>query len=128
MGEIPSTENGAASIARRIVETVVNGAITSAKALALVQAPWLNWPVVKQVFDYLMGKISTALIKAMGDYSTFVIIDLQTSAQRDAYLRAMDALKAADAAGDPNAIDEALKEARARLGNLIRFDGSSSAR
>lgn len=96
----------------------------AAETYARAQVPFLNTPVISQIFSYAMKWLCGFVYVAMSNQATFTVIDLQTDHEKDQYIKAVDELKAIQKSGDQNAIDEAKRKFREKLAALIKFDGS----
>lgn len=125
MGDVPATENRTAGIVNRVERGAVDLGFAALKAAAKVYLPFLNWPVVSQLFDYILGKASDFLYVWFAELSTFTIIDHQTQSEKRAYQQSLVDLKKAEAQGDQNAIDQAHKKLKEDLARLVRWDGSA---
>lgn len=98
-----------------IVEILCDVAIN----LALAEAPWLNIPVVKQVFVAVTRKGFGVLSEAPETAAAFAVIDSQVAKQDREYQESLAALKAAQAQEDANAKARAREEYKAALARLI---------
>lgn len=123
----PSTVNKTASIVNQILSGLINGAGADAlEAAVIVEVPWLGLPFVKQIFHFIVGKISAAIYRQAALAATAIIIDVQINQEEGSANSAFQNLLAADASGDPLAIAQASKDLSAKYGALIHFDGSAS--
>src|ERR1044072_3740741 len=86
-------ENGGGlgvSDATKAADEIIHAAVfdvgeNAARALALSEAPWLGWPVISVIFDKLLNRFAGWIYEALDKQVTFVIIDIETEAQRKAY-------------------------------------------
>lgn len=103
---------------------VFDVAVKAAKTALVAEAPWIGWPVISQISDYLINWFATAFYRQISLFATFVIIDQQASAQSHAYCIAEGKVRKLLLTGDQNAINEAVEEYKATLYNLVRYNGS----
>jgi hypothetical protein len=125
MGDVATPDNGLAnklnSVERKFIDLLILGATTAARAYV----PFLNFPVVSQLFSFFAGKFGDLMYQEMALATTFAVIDFQTSHERDAFTEAMEALRAAKTAGDPDAISKARQDAKDKFDRLVHSDGSA---
>ncbi len=125
MGDVPTSHNDLASgwmsVERKFIDYLILGATTAARAYV----PFLNLPVVPQLFGFLSGKLGDLMYAEIAIGTTFAVIDFQTSHEKDAFTDAMEALKASRLTGDADAIAKARQEAKDKFDRLIRSDGSA---
>ena len=126
MGAVPSPVNSTAAAVNTAIQVAVfDVALKSFQTYARAQLPWLNFPIISPLFNYLCDKIGTCFYTFLAQIATFSIIDMQTAAEKSAYSQALLALQAAYTKGDPNAIAQATASTKTALASLIRFDGST---
>lgn len=125
MGDVPATENRSAGIVNSIERGAINIGMKAAKIAATAAAPFLGWPVISQLVDYVLNKIGDYFYVWIAEHSTFLIIDMQTEAEKKAYLQSVVDLQKAQTSGDQNAIDQAHKKLKEDLARLVRWDGSA---
>jgi hypothetical protein len=126
METIPAPQNEAANTANRIIRSLVfDVALKSAKAALIVEAPWIAWPVVSQLFDFVMNALGERFYIAIAEHSTFLIIDLQTEAKRRQYDAAVEELGRVLPEGDIHAIEAAKQKFKHTLRRLVRTGGES---
>jgi len=127
MGDIPTPVNNTANAINNAIQiAILDVALNALRAYAIVQMPWLAWPVVNQIFNLVTGLIGKYFYTYLSQVATFSIIDFQTDIERAAYIKALDQLQVACASGDSSAINQATSSVRSSLANLIHFDGSAS--
>lgn len=125
MGDLPTTTNQTVKTIDEIIHAAVcTVACDAAEAALFAAAPWLNLPVVKQIFDLLFSWLFKYVSAALEKLAAFQIIDIQTHHENASYQSAVDGLQKAIASGDQKAIDAADQEFQDTLGRLIHFDGS----
>ncbi len=127
MGNDPATLNEAASAVNQVLKTIIEGAGTTALEDALItESPWLGLPVIKQVFEFILDKVSNMIYQDAADAATKLIIDVQVNLEKSQVLGAFQNLQMAIASGDKNAIDQMSKDLDQVYARLIHSDGSAS--
>ncbi len=126
MGDVATPVNDPAKkanyVERKLIDVLILGAVTAAK----IYVPFLNFPVVSQVFGFLMGKFGDIMYVELALGTTFSIIDHQTKAEKIAFDEAMAALAASrQAAGDYDEHARALQRAKDAFDRLVHSDGSA---
>lgn len=84
---------------------------------------WLNLPIISTLFDWALNWLANFFYQPTVDYTSQVIIKLQTNAQKDAYSHSEQILRTAHLSGDPNELKKASDNFDEMLGHLITFDG-----
>ncbi len=125
MGDTPTMINRPATLANEAIGFMVNVMFDGAKGAAIVAAPWLGWPIVSQVFSYVLGLANNYVYMFLAMKGTFLIIAFQTAEERDAAIASRDKLASAIVGGDVNAIIEASKKFDADFDRLIHWNGSA---
>jgi hypothetical protein len=121
----PVPTNPVSKTVGEIINAVVYDlAQTSFKVWARAQLPFLNLPVISQMFDWLMGLIIGNFCRILSRGSTFAVINFQTDLEKWAYRGAEAKLRAVHLGGDQNAISQATIEFKEALRALVRFDGT----
>lgn len=105
------------------IEPIVEQAIDTAAESAV---PFLNTPIIKQLFEELVHIFSEAEFKQIALLVTFTIIDGQVDHEETDFSAALTAYKAALAKGDPNEIAQALANFKIAAQNLGHADGSAT--
>lgn len=124
--DAPTTENPVATVVNSILkELIENVGETAAEAAIIADVPWLGVPVVKQVFEYLLGFVGSYIYKQAAWGATKIIIDVQTKMEASAAYSAFQNLQMAIASGDPGAITKASQDLDKAYAALIHFDGSA---
>lgn len=114
--------SNATDAADKIIHVAIyDVALKAAKAAALAEAPWLRFPVISSLFDFMLGKFAGWVYGALDKAVVFAIIDIETQAQRHAYDSAVAEIKAKLAKPNPTPeeIEKARQELEKRLGDLI---------
>lgn len=125
MGDTPQTTNTTVGVAEKVIHGVlVDVAAEAAITAATVAAPWLRLPVIRQVFRFIVVKFAELFSAQLERAAAFMIIDTQVNNELSAYKEAVGAIKAAEAAGDLDALQKAREEFKKTLGRLIHSDGS----
>jgi hypothetical protein len=127
MGDIPTPVNNTANALNEAIQIAIfDVALNAMKAYALVQMPWLAWPVVNQIFNLITKLLGNYIYTFLSQVATFAVIDMQTDAEKEAYSQALTQLLAAYSSGDQNAIQRATTDVKQAMASLIHFDGSAS--
>lgn len=124
MGDLPTVENKAAETTAAVIKGIVEVVISSAKAAAIAEAPFLKFPVISQIFDYLIGKMSSYLYIALANFGTFTVIDIQIGNELSNFHKAKDNLKEAIENGNKDSVADAKAVFNRSLASLIHWDGS----
>lgn len=102
-----------------IMDVLTEGAIK----LALVDVPFLNIPVIKQLFTFIMNFAGKYLYKVLSLEAAFIIIGKQVEVQRIEYEKEVEQLKTAIKEGKSDEeINKERAEAKKRLRKLIDFN------
>lgn len=124
MGDVPHADNPLASrltaAERKFVDLLVFGAEAAAKAYV----PFLNLPVVSQVFDFLCARFGDLMYSNLAVGTTFLVLDFQTNEEKKAFSDAMTELAASRQTGDPDEHARALQKAKDAFDRLVHSDGS----
>lgn len=105
-----------------IIEGLIGEALTqAAKAELLVLFPYLQLPIINQVFFYFFDKYAEILTRKVAIISAFKIIDYETNKELQHYDQARKELLESLKSEDPEKIQKAKDDLKARLSNLIRF-------
>ena len=126
MAEIPAPQNHAANLINKILEVaIMDVGVRLAKAAAVAELPFLGWPGISQVFDYLLQKIGRYFYLGGAQFATFNIIDAQIRGELGAVNEVIPELQRAIESGDPEAIKKAEEEFKKRYADLIRSNGEA---
>ena len=128
MAVVSSPVTTAASTTDTILQTLFNVALPLAKAAEVAALPFLGWPVISQLFDALQNWIANDIRIALSLQATYLIIDFETTEEKDAFQAAVVQLRAAVAKGnlnDPDLIAKA-KALDQSFEKLVHSDGSFS--
>lgn len=121
----PLPTNPIAAEINRVVAAGNSAGVQLVETLAIADQPWLGYPVIKQLFGYLLSWIDGYLSKAEQAGATFIVIDTQVSIEQSAMSEAVAGLLAAQKSGDENAIKAAIQVYASAQSALVRFDGSA---
>lgn len=126
MGEHPTDTNTAAIVANKFIQSAIfDVALNAFKTWATVQVPFLGWPIIKQIFSLLVGKIGDFIYEYLATIVTFSIIDLKIQAEKNAYDEAVTDLKKAHEGGNPDEVQKAKEEFKKRFRSLIHSNGAA---
>lgn len=123
----PPADKAAQTADDIIHAAVFDVAVKEAKAAIITQYPGLAIPVVQTLLTMALNWVGTFIYTALARLVTFSIIDLQTGSEKDAYLKAEGALRAAHLSGDANALNQAVTDYKAALARIVHFDGIAPA-
>lgn len=123
----PTTTNSAATSANTAIVDVVSALIPAAEGLIIADVPALGLPIIKQIWEALFSWIAGYFEKAAENGATFGIIDLQVIKEEAGVSAGIAALIAAEKTGDPNAIQQAIKDYADANSALVHDDGSAPA-
>lgn len=121
----PSTVNTPAKTAAQVINfAVFQLGIKTVKAKMVAAFPFLAWPVISQVVDILLNWIGVLMYENSANFVTFTIINFQTAAQKNAYIKAEGELRKAELSGNPEVFDEATKKFKSALADVVHWNGS----
>lgn len=124
----PTTTNATASAVNDILKTIIEGAGQGAiEAAAIADFPWLGLPIIKQLFELVLSKITGLIYQDAANAATKIVIDVQVNVEKSQVLNAFQTLQMAIASGDKNAIQQASTDLDNCYGSLIHFGGSAPA-
>jgi hypothetical protein len=127
MGDKPTTTNGAATIADKVLHALIfDVAVSAAEAEIIAVVPAMGLPILKQIDEAVIKFVAEKIYTALALGATFAIIDAQTSAEASAANEAATNLKQALTGGDPNAVTKATEDFKAAFGKLVHYDGSAT--
>jgi hypothetical protein len=126
MGKVPTTSNEAASIGDDIITAANSVGVKVIQAMIVAEVPFFGLPVVSTLLGYLLGWLDGYISKAEQAGATFIIIDIQTSLEEKGVIDAVRLIAAAQAAGDPVALKNAISAYQLAQSNLVHSDGSAT--
>lgn len=122
----PTTDNKAADVVSDALQKLIEGVgVDAAEAGIIAEFPWLGVPVVKQILEWFLNKISSYFYVAAANAATSIVIDVQTNMESSTAIVAFQTLQMAIAGGDPNAIQKASQDLSSAYASLIHSDGWS---
>jgi hypothetical protein len=124
MGD-PTTSNTGAKFAKRTVQDVLNAAVPVAEAAIIAAAPPMATPVFMQIWEEVFKLVVIELGNALGNDAADIVIDFQVYSQLVSAADAVKNLRAAQAAGDSDAIAKAKAIADAASDALLHYDGDA---
>ena len=127
MGTTPETSNKTAGTVDTVINVSTEAIVSTVETMIIADVPLLGVPVVKQLWESLLGWIAGYFSKAMQNGATFAVIDTQVNSEEKGVSSALAALIAAEKSGDKNAIQTAIKNYATENSSLIHSDGSSTA-
>jgi hypothetical protein len=128
MPKSPSPINQPAKTANEVIQfALYEVAVKALKNAVYAEAPYLKIPPLSWIFEGVLNWVTGKLYTMLSQTATFVILDIQTDAERRAYSAAEGALREAMLIGNQEAINDAARKFKAALGSLVHFDGSAPA-
>lgn len=116
-----SPSNHAADEIDAAIHSVIMGCALSAAISAAKNAqPWLNFPIISQLFTWACTYSIGYFEKFLEQAAAFAVIDGQAETENADYQTALAQLKAAK---DADAHAKALQNVRDTLAKLISYDG-----
>jgi hypothetical protein len=76
------------------------------------------------VANYVFNYLGNYFYDYFSLHATFIVIDFQTTADKNAYIAAIEAYQKSKLTGDQNAINAEREKLKKALGDLIEFDGT----
>lgn len=122
----PQTTNTEASLVDSIIQDINTTGVQIVEKLAEADVPALALPVIKQVFEFVLGFIDLYISKAEQMGATFAVIDGQIYSEQNGMTKALASVMSAEKGGDPNAIKQAIQNYANAQSALVHFDGSKS--
>lgn len=123
----PTTTNKIADIVNRAIRTLGDTSVQTVQNLIIADIPELGLPFVKQLWEIPFGLIASYFIKFAENGGTFVVIDMQTGAEKIGISKALAEIIAAEKSGDKNAIAKAIVDYQKAQSALVHDDGSAPA-
>ena len=120
----PATNNHAASVVNGILKKVIEGtSVDAIEALVIADVPWLGFPVIKQVFEFILNKVAALIYVRAANAATKIVVDIQVNGEESVVLSSFQNLQMAIASGDADAIKKASDNLDEAYGSLIHSDG-----
>ena len=133
MGDPTATNSTATTVNKVINDGVQAGeraAETAIETALDTAVPAFALPVLKQVSDevihLIVGKIADEVSLQLQTFGTFIVIDLQTNAEKTKLSQALQNLMIAEKSGDAAAIQKAIQAYADAQSALIHSDGSAT--
>lgn len=110
-----------------IISALMKGGVTAAEAYIIALDPAVfAIPIVAWLMDEGIGYLAQVLEIAGEKFATAVVIDIQTNGEESAVVNAGTELAIANASGNQEAIQNAVKDATAAYASAIHWDGSAT--
>jgi len=124
VSNVNAPKNTAVELANKAAKfLVMDVLIEGATKAAMVEMPWLNLPVLKQFFTFMMNVCGKLILKRLTIETAMVIIGVQVENQRENYEREIEELKTAIKEGrSDEEIAKERAEAKERLRKLINYN------
>lgn len=127
MADLPTQTNQTATKIDAGIKVVNNVLVQVALNLIEADVPVLKLPVIKQVFETLVGWLYGYFVKAQEQFATDTVIDIQVGKEKSALSLALAALIVAEQSKDPEKIKEAIQAYANANSALLHDDGSAPA-
>lgn len=125
MSDEPQTSNLAVTSTDALIHVaIMDVAVDAAIKASFLAVPWLALPGISGLFKWAVSTAFGYLSQFLEQAAAFSLIDQQTNAEAAAYQKSVEALKAAQASGDPHALQASHDDLKATLARLIHFDGA----
>jgi len=122
----PTTTNQVASVINQILKALIEDTGEGVAETALIaQYPWLGLPFIKQIFEFILSKVSAFFYQAAANLATTIVVDVQTNLEASNANQAFQNLTMAVASGDQAAIQKASDDLSMAYGSLIHYDGAA---
>lgn len=122
----PVPVNSTATTVNKAIDGVFTVGVGLAETAIKAEVPFLALPIISTIFDWLLKMIANKIYQYFALFVTFEIIDVQVSGQVSDSQKALAALKAAQAKGDPVEIAKALKDFNDATDHLTHWDGGAN--
>lgn len=124
MGAVPVKINPLGDFLNRIVAMLITGiSAPLIISFAYTQLPWLQLPIIKQIFEHIINKYAGKFSFGVQDGVISIVIDSQVGAELNATVTSLAKLQQAQKSGDENARQKAIDEAMDKWGDLIHHGG-----
>jgi len=120
----PTSTNNAISIADEVENVIFEATVTAVEKYSEAQLPFLALPIVKQIFEFIVEKLSGLLKEQLENFVAFTIIDMQEASKNAAYKQSIMSLQIALHGGDADAIAKAKSDFKSTLADLVHWSGS----
>ena len=119
--------NQTATTVNNTVKSIFGVLQNTVEGIIIADQPWLNTPILKQIFEMILGYFFNAASKAAQEAGTFAVIDLQVANETSNISSALRAVIAAEKTGDAAKIQAAIQDYAKYQSALIHNDGSAPA-
>ena len=122
----PTLTNADANKVDTAIQLGVSAGGRMVEVLAIAAWPPLGWPIIKQIFEFILTKIDTPISIAIQSGATFGIIDLQVDLQQSAMSASLAAIQKAQNDGNPDELQKAINQYEAAQTNLVNYNGGAT--
>lgn len=119
----PLPINSAATVVNHGIDGVFGVAVKAAEAAIVAEVPALANPILQKIDNAIIEYIANKIYQQFALFVTFEIIDFQVGGEVTDQKKALIALKAAQKAGDLNALAKALSDFDKATVKLTVIDG-----
>lgn len=123
----PATINQLATTINGVLKDLITGGGASVVEASLItQYPFLGLPIIRQLFEWVVGLVAGDIYEQAAMAATKIVIDVQVDLEVSKTSDAFKSLQMAIASGDPGAIQKASSDLNDAYSSLIHSDGSAS--
>lgn len=116
--------NDSAQAVSDIINTGINSiAVDALYGIIVGYVPFLGWPVISLVTKAIINYFAGFIFRYLNKVGINLVIDIQTSAEQNAYSEAEGKLHDANLSGNPDEIKKASEEFDKMARSLILWDG-----
>lgn len=124
MGAVPVKINPVGSFINKIVAMLITGiSAPTIIAFAYSQLPWLQFPILKQIFEGVINNLAGKFSFGVQDGVISIVVDSQVGAELSATVSTLAELQRAQQSGDEDAHKKAIENGMDAWGDLIHWDG-----
>lgn len=122
----PTTDNKVVDTVDSVIKNAIeNVADPMIESTMIIDFPWLNLPVVRQIFHFLLGFLGNYFYQYTAQVTIALIVDMQTKGEASCASVAISQLKTALAVGDVILIQKASDDFDAAMKKLVNWDGEA---
>ena len=119
---MPGIGGEASTVEDAIKRLTYNVAVKAIIDIALSRFPWLGFPIISNVFQFIVGQVADKLYFELSNVIVFQVIQFTNDAHNAAYQASLVEVKNTQISGDAEAHAKAIAKYQETLRNLIRFN------
>lgn len=124
MGAVPTSTNTAAGNINTLINGVEGILLPIVENAIIAAVPAIGLPAIKQITEAIEKGIADEATKIGELYADFAVMDGQVDNEESSVSTTLAAVIAAEKAGDPSAIQQAIAAYQKSLSSLDHSDGS----